>query len=218
MTANTTCVVVDYGIGNVFSVCQAIRRVGGTPELTGDVAKIKTADRVILPGVGAFGRAAARLEELGLDNAIHEFVSLNRPFLGICVGMQLLMSTGHEFGETAGLNLFEGTVEKISATDENGETVRVPLIGWNAPRPLSQSGHDLWHGTPFNGVQDGDAFYFVHSYSVRPRNEADILAVIDAGNEQVVAAIGRDNIFGVQFHPERSAKAGMRFLENFLTL
>jgi glutamine amidotransferase len=125
------CVVVDYGIGNVFSVMQALKRNGANAELTGDLNRIRDAERLILPGVGAFGRAADRLRALGLDAAISDFIAAERPFLGICVGMQLLMGRGLEFGEHQGLGYFKGTVEKIDLQNDLGAPQQVPVIGWN---------------------------------------------------------------------------------------
>ena len=128
--SSTSCIVLDYGIGNVFSVLHALEACGTKATLSRDRAEILAADRIILPGVGAFGRAADRLRDLGLDETIHEFIRTERPFLGICVGMQLLMDVGYEFGEHRGLGVIGGTVEKIAFTDSDGRPVRVPLIGW----------------------------------------------------------------------------------------
>lgn len=217
MSEKKQCVVIDYGIGNVFSVCQALKRVGSDPILSGDPSVISNADRLILPGVGAFGRAAGRMRELNLVEPLYNFVETGRPFLGICVGMQLLMSKGYEFGEFLGLGLFEGTVEKVDIAEEDLSKSRVPLIGWNCPRP-PKGNENCWTNTPFEGQNVNASFYFVHSYSVRPKNDSDVLAIVSAGSSEIVAAIGRDNIFGVQFHPERSAQSGMRFLNNFLAL
>lgn len=212
--SNPTCVVVDYGIGNTFSVTRALEKCGVEPTLTGDLDAIRSAERLILPGVGAFGRAADRLRALGLDEAILRFVESGRPFLGICVGMQLLMSVGTEFGQHAGLGLLEGSVDKIDISDPDGRPARVPLIGWyelQAP----QGSPTRWGGTPLDGSPDGAAYYFVHSYAAKPKNQDAVLAVARHGTQEVAAAVQRDNVFGLQFHPERSGPHGLALLKRF---
>ncbi|MFY0622847.1 MAG: imidazole glycerol phosphate synthase subunit HisH [Pelagimonas sp.] len=206
-------VVIDYGIGNVFSVMQALKRNDCDARLTNDSQEILNADRVILPGVGAFGRAAEKLRTMGLDDVIHSYIEQERPFMGICVGMQLLMEKGMEFGEHAGLGLFKGTVEKIDAKDSSGAALPVPVIGWNS---LEKPSDARWNNTALSGVPDDAAFYFVHSYSARPSDTKDICATAPVGDTDVVAAIQRDNILGVQFHPERSADHGIGMISTFL--
>ncbi len=207
------CVVVDYKIGNVFSVMQALKHIGVNAELTGDLDLICNAERLILPGVGAFGRAADQLRALGIDEAISDFITSDRPFLGICVGMQLLMEKGLEFGEHKGLGYFNGTVEKIDLQNNNCQSLQVPVIGWNK---VFEPVESRWEGTPFASVDSDNAFYFVHSFSVRPENENEICALARVGNGEVVSAIKRDNILGVQFHPERSSVGGLNFLKHFV--
>jgi glutamine amidotransferase len=207
------CVVVDYEIGNVFSVMQALKYIGVNAELTGELDRIRNAERLILPGVGAFGRAADQLRALGLDEAISDFITSDRPFLGICVGMQLLMEQGLEFGEHKGLGYFKGTVEKIDVQNNKNEPLQVPVIGWNKVFEPTES---RWESTPFASVDSNNAYYFVHSFSVRPENDNEICALANVGNGEVVAAIKRDNILGVQFHPERSSGGGLNFLKGFL--
>jgi len=210
---NSSCVVVDYGIGNVFSVMNALKACGANPVLTGDHKEILASDRVILPGVGAFGRASNRLSELGLDNTLKEFAATQRPLMGICVGMQLLMSTGTEFGDFSGLDLIEGTVEKVNVTDDEGKQRKVPLIGWY-PLETSQTGTDCL----FSKNAGNEAYYFVHSFAVLPSNEDHITANVNHDGSHIVAAVQNNNIFGVQFHPERSSTHGLALLDNFLTI
>ncbi len=174
------------------------------------------ADRVVLPGVGAFGNAAHRLRELRLDEVERGFIESERPFLGNCVGMQLLMEKGLEFGEHDGLGFFEGTVEKIALADEDGSPLRVPVIGCNTPFAPGAGGD--WGDTAFSGTRPGSAFYFVHSYAVQASNAQDILAIVSVGTGAVTAAIDRDNIYGVQFYPERSSNTGPAFLNGFLSV
>lgn len=214
MTSSHVCTVVDYGIGNVFSVMESLSRSGVEAHLTSDHKAIAQAERLILPGVGAYGRAIEKLRLLKLDDAIYSFVQAERPFLGICVGMQLLLDQGHEFGTHNGLGLIEGHVDKIAITSEDGTPIRVPLIGWYKPEP---SADGAWEGTPFSSGSD-NAFYFVHSYAAQLTNPKHCIASIDLEGNKVTAAIRKNNIMGVQFHPERSAHSGQHFLSNFLNM
>lgn len=209
-----SCVIIDYGIGNVFSVTQALVHLDASVELTSDHATIMAADRVILPGVGAFGRAVDTLRSMHLDETIHAFIETGRPFLGICVGMQVLMERGLEFGTHMGLGLFKGTVEPINVRDCIGQALRVPVIGWNSIHPTSTA---RWEKTAFGNVARGSDFYFVHSYAATVEDPADVAAFVHAGTGHLTAAIQRDNITGVQFHPERSAEAGLACLTGFLS-
>lgn len=206
--------VVDYGIGNVYSVCNALARIGATPELTGDPAAIASAERVILPGVGAFSRAMDNLRAGGLDAAIARFIDTGRPFLGICIGMQVLMEVSTEFGEHAGLGYIPGRVERIPDTGSDGRKLTVPHIAW----AKVQATTDPASG-PLALPQDdagGRHFYFVHSFMGRPTDPAHLLATADYGGNAITAAIGRDNILGLQFHPERSGPAGLALLDRFV--
>jgi len=213
-----SCVVVDYESGNVFSVLNALRSLGTEAELSRDPARILAADRVVLPGVGAFGRAAERLRGHGLDETIAAFIETGRPFLGICVGMQILMEEGHEFGTHRGLGVIPGTVEKIDIRDATGQPLRVPVIGWYPIEAPVERGTQICRGTPFQDLQQRSAFYFVHSFAARPRDPAAVLATVTHAGEPVTAAIRKDNVIGVQFHPERSAETGLALLDGFLKL
>lgn len=210
-----SCVVVDYGIGNVFSVMKALQKSGANVELTSNRAKILAADRLILPGVGAFGRAIDTLRAMGLDETLHSFIEKGRPFLGICVGMQLLMEEGLEFGQHKGLGVFRGKVTKIDISDAEGKKLRVPLIGWNTPVPPDPG---RWKCTPFAALPMPTDFYFVHSFAVQVDDPKDIAAEVAVGSCRLTAAIQKDNIHGVQFHPEKSARGGQVFLDSFMTL
>ena len=210
-------VVVDYGIGNVFSVCNALRAVGCEAELTGDLAAIRKADRVILPGVGAFARAMDALHGKGISDALRDFVATGRPFLGICIGMQVLMEHSREFGDTEGLGFISGTVERIASQSPSGHHLRVPHIGW-APLVPSHGTAESWRGTALEGARDnGDAVYFVHSYHCQPADPVHRVAHVDYDGLEVTAAIFHDNITGLQFHPERSGRVGQNILERFLS-
>jgi glutamine amidotransferase len=211
----TSCVVVDYGIGNVFSVMQAMRDFPVECSLSSDHEEIRSADRLILPGVGAFGRAASRLRELGLEDQILEFIATGRPFLGICVGMQLLHDIGREFGEHRGLGAIGGSVEEINLADEGGKKVRVPLIGWHPLLP-PHGDYARWDDTPLETLPRDSAFYFVHSFASRPLDPDNVLAITRHGGNDLTAAVHSGNVLGTQFHPERSAQAGRAFLQAFL--
>ena len=198
--------LVDYGAGNLHSVENALVRVGAEVTVTADPDVLRAADRIVLPGVGSFGACAAGLRaEKGVIEAMRERVFVGgAPFLGICVGMQLLATRGLEHGETPGLDWIEGEVRLIEPTDT---TVKVPHMGWNdvALTPHARD-HDL--------LDTGEA-YFLHSYHFDARSGQDVLAMTDHGGG-LVAAIGRDNILGVQFHPEKSQSYGLGILERFL--
>lgn len=206
-------VVIDYGIGNVFSVLRALERLGIEGDLTNDPSRILGAARVILPGVGAFGRAANKLRDVGLDRVIYDYIETGKPFLGICVGMQLLMENGEEFGSHRGLGIIPGNVCKVAAQDETGATCRVPLIGWTS---VQETRPGAWDGTPFSRDPSHNAFYFVHSYQAVVTDHAHCIAVHRLGDTEIVSAVRRENVLGVQFHPERSAVAGQRFLRDFI--
>lgn len=207
------CLVIDCGIGNIFSVMRAIEKIGHTPELSSAPDKIISADRVILPGVGAFGQAAQRLKQLNLDNAIYEYVTRGRPFLGICVGMQLLMDQGEEFGLHDGLGLIPGSVKKINMYEETGAVRRVPLLGWFPVKPVYPFSfeHKL-----MNSCSEKNSFYFTHSYQAEVADVKYKIASHQFGNEKITSIIQKDNVIGVQFHPERSAENGQVFLKSFI--
>lgn len=204
-----TVAIVDYGMGNVFSVVNALSRIGTTSKLSSDPGVVERADRIILPGVGAFSRAMDQLRLHGLDTAIMNFIQTGRPFLGICVGMQVLMESSCEHGKHTGLGQVAGTVEKIPSVTSGGSKVKVPHIGW---RPVVRNSSQA--GT----MKDENYFYFVHSYVCKPTDHSDVIGVTDYQNIELVAAIRRDNMLGVQFHPERSGPNGLEFLADFMKL
>lgn len=210
-------VVVDYGIGNVFSVCNALRQIGAEPELTGDLSAIRSADRVILPGVGAFAHAMDALNSRGISDALRDFVARGRPFLGICIGMQVLMERSTEFGLTDGLGFFEGTVDRIDAVGTDGSVLRVPHIGWGEVVPPAGVTAESWNDSVVGGGGKAREFYFVHSYHALPTHASDRHAIVNYGGNSVTAAVQRDNILGVQFHPERSGSAGLSLLQRFVS-
>ena len=206
-------IVIDYGIGNVFSVCNALAKIGGSPVLSGDPTSIAKADRVVLPGVGAFSKAMHKLRRDGLDDSIARFIDTGRPFLGICIGMQVLMERSFEFGDHKGLGHIKGVVERVSNFSLLGKNVKVPIIGWSKInyKPDSNPGNDC------NSLNEEEYFYFVHSYMCKPYREENLRATFECHGNKITAIIGRDNILGVQFHPERSGPEGLKFLSRFLS-
>lgn len=214
MTSKT--VVVDYGIGNVFSVCNAIRQAGGEAELTGELSRIRDAERLILPGVGAFGRAMDALRSLGLAEALKRFIETERPFLGICIGMQVLMESSSEFGAHQGLAIIPGRVERIPDRSPEGGRLRVPHIGWARIRSNGPSA-ERWQGTPLSCPEvEGRSLYFVHSYHCVPEDDRHRTAFVEYGGQEITAAVRNRNVLGVQFHPERSGAVGQAFLRRFI--
>lgn len=202
--------VVDYGVGNLFSIARSIEKAGGEARLSADPGEVARAERLLLPGVGAFGACAAQLAAAGMAEPVKAFAATGRPFLGICVGMQLLFDRSFEFGEHAGLGLIPGSVEAIPSDGR-----KVPHIGWNALLPgPARSG---WAGTIFEALTPGEASaYFVHSFAGHAADPADVLSVVDYQGVQVCAAVQRGNVTGVQFHPEKSGPVGLSLLEAYL--
>lgn len=207
-----TTAIIDYGAGNLRSAAKALAHAARDSDeavvVTADPAMIAAADRIVLPGVGAFAECKRGLEsKAGVVAAMREAVlERGRPFLGICVGMQLMASVGVEYGEHPGLDWIKGKVVKLTPTDG---TLKIPQMGWNNLN-LRQPEHPL-----FKGLASGVHGYFVHSYHYLLDDAADLLADVDYGG-QVVAAIGRDNLVGLQFHPEKSQAVGLQLLGNFL--
>jgi glutamine amidotransferase len=212
MTSRVT--IVDYGVGNLFSVARAIEAVGGEPKLVSTFAEVRDADRLLLPGVGAFEPCIRTLKEMGLADAVKAFAETGRPFLGICVGMQLLFDYSLEFGRHDGLGLVEGHVAAIPESDSKGRR-KVPHIGWS---PLERPGGiESWSGTVLESCEaERTSFYFVHSYNCVPSDPRSLLAEVDYAGFRVSAAIRQANITAFQCHPEKSGKAGLDALAHFM--
>lgn len=204
-------VVVDYGMGNLRSVAQALRQVAPEADvrISGEVSDIRSADRIVLPGQGAIPDCMRSLQESGLKEAVLE-AAANKPLFGVCVGEQLMLDWSEE-GDTPGLGLFPGKVIKFRFEDrlqEDGSRFKVPQMGWN--RVHQSLSHPLW-----NGIADDSYFYFVHSYYAVPTDRAHIVGETPYG-APFCSAIARDNIFATQFHPEKSASAGLQLYKNFV--
>lgn len=206
--------IIDYDAGNIKSVEKAIQFLGEDVCITRDKNEILEADRVIMPGVGAFGLAMEKLRSYGLEDVIHQYVSTGKPFLGICLGLQLLFDESEESPGVKGLGLIKGKITKIpteyKADNGNIMTQKVPQIGWNSIEinPSSRL---------FNGITDGSYVYFVHSYYLTADNPEEVAAKTYYGTE-IHAAVEKDNIFATQFHPEKSSDVGLKILKNFISL
>jgi glutamine amidotransferase len=206
--------VIDYGIGNLLNVLRALEHCGASIRVVDRASPdVGRADRLVLPGVGAFGDGMAELRARGLDDVVRRHAQGGRPFLGICVGLQMMFDTGEEMGEHQGLGLLPGRVKAVPLTDTAGTPHRIPHIGWRPLLPAAQ-----WDGTILAGVEPGERAYFVHSFVAVPDDPAARLAEVDYGGHRLCAAVHRDNLSGCQFHPERSAHAGLAMLQRFLAL
>ena len=211
-----TLALIDYGAGNLHSVANALKAAGATDvAITADPDVVARADRVVLPGVGSFKSCAQGLNAIdGLVQAMEARVLGDKvPFLGICVGMQVMFDASEEMGEHAGLGLLPGRVRAVPAVGTGGKPHRIPHIGW---RPLEPSGP--WDGTILANVQPRERVYFVHSFAADPSHEAMRLAHADYDGVAICASVHRDNLYGCQFHPERSAETGLNVLRRFLKL
>lgn len=196
--------IIDYGMGNLHSVSKAVERLGYEAVITADAQAILDADGAILPGVGAFGDAMDNLRNTGLDEVAKFYAASGKPMLGICLGMQLLFSDSVEYGQNEGLNLLPGHVIRFSGD------FKIPHMGWNKLSFLQKD------SPLFQGLDEGHV-YFVHSFHVKPEQQSDLLATTDYYGP-VTAIVGRGNVFGMQFHPEKSGELGMSLLRNFLAL
>jgi imidazole glycerol-phosphate synthase subunit HisH len=195
--------IIDYGMGNLRSVQKGLERVGFPAEVTRDATRIEAAAGVVLPGVGAFGACMDNLRTYGLIDTVRHVISRGTPFLGICLGMQLLFEESEEFGPVPGLGIFPGRVVRFPDMSD----LKVPHMGWNQIRKLQNSPH-------LRGIDDGAFVYFVHSYYVVP-TDPDLTATTTEYGIEFTSAIARDNVFATQYHPEKSQAVGLKILENF---
>jgi len=197
--------VVDYGVGNLFSLCASLERLGIEAKVTGEAEDLRNADKIILPGVGAFGDAAAKLHEKGLFDVIIEEAKAGKPLLGICLGMQMLFDKSYEYGEHKGLGLISGEVCPLDA--DIRKELKVPHIGWNALKFLKADDPMLKYS------EEGDCVYFVHSFYAKHCEES--LVATAEYDVDVPGLVRKDNVWGAQFHPEKSGKVGLAMLKAF---
>tara|TARA_Y100001970_G_C14233793_1_gene860496 strand:- start:1508 stop:2149 length:642 start_codon:yes stop_codon:yes gene_type:complete len=207
---NKKVVIIDYELGNLFSVLQACQHVGLNAVITNEIKLINGADAIILPGVGAYGVAMEKLIKLNLVNPLLDFASSGRPFLGICLGMQLLFSKSYEYGEHIGLNIIPGEIHSFRNT--NNKLLKVPQIQWNL---ITQFRNKSWEESILSNIPNSTFMYFVHSYYCSPKTKTNILSKTIYGGLEYTSAIQSKNIMGVQFHPEKSSKYGLEIYNNF---
>ena len=201
--------ILDYGLGNVRSVSNALRILGANPLVTNDEMTIMQSSGLIIPGVGAFPQAMMNLSNMGLKDVIQSYIKTGRPVLGICLGMPLLFEKSYEFGITDGLGLIPGQVELIPILSSEG---RLPHIKWSNIMPSNDSRHAM-----FNKLSDNEMrFYFVHSYAATGVLPENIAATVAYLHHNIIAAVQHENIWGTQFHPEKSGRSGLRLIKNFI--
>jgi imidazole glycerol-phosphate synthase subunit HisH len=208
--------IIDYGIGNLLSVARAFEHCGAAPVVTGSPEAIRAAELLVLPGVGAFADGMQGLRDRGLIGPIKEFAASGRPFLGICLGMQMMLDAGEEFGLHEGLGLIPGKVVAIPSTGTDGRPHKIPHIGWSplelpAPAPS-------WAHTILEGIAPGAAAYFVHSYTAHPSDAGHRLADCHYDGRLISAVVRSGSLYGCQFHPEKSGEVGLAIVRNFLRL
>ncbi len=213
MTQTKKIVIVDYGLGNLYSITRAIGQFHESCVVSDDVDVILSADALILPGVGAFATGMEVLRKKKLVEALRVYADTGKPLLGICLGAQLLLSKGFEFGVCDGLDIIPGEVVLFPPeVRQKGE--KIPHVGWNAISSVQVD----WHGTIFDGIEPMSNVYFVHSYIMVPQDKKHVAAVAEYGGLGFCAAIKRGNIYGVQFHPEKSGVVGLQIIKNFIRL
>lgn len=204
-------VIIDYQLGNLFSVRQALENIGLDVVISHNEDELKSADAAVLPGVGAFADAMKNLEQQNLVEGIHQHIDSGKPFLGVCLGLQLLFHESEEFGSAKGLGVLDGVVRKFQQTTPDGEKIRVPQISWNQIYNNNRS----WANTPFDGLDQNEHMYFVHSYYIKPSNEGHTLSYTEYHGQKYTSSIIRDNVFACQFHPEKSAAKGLTIYRNW---
>ena len=206
-------VIVDYGLGNLKSIQRGLDKVGAKVTLSSDLEVIAKADRLVLPGVGAFEAGMAGLQKADLVDVIQGFVKTGNTLLGICLGMQMLLEQSEEHGKHEGLGLIPGVVIEIPENTKGKFARKTPHIGWTKLHP---SENKDWRGTCLEDVEVGEYFYFVHSFMAVPVTKKHILAQCEDEGLLVTAAVKKDNVIGLQFHPEKSGEAGLKILKSFV--
>lgn len=208
-------VIIDYQLGNLFSVKQACDSLGYNAFISNKPEELREAEYAILPGVGAFADAIKNLEQFGLVDEIHSHVKKGKPLMGVCLGLQLLLTRSDEFGETKGLDIIPGTVRKFNSLSPEGEYFKVPQIQWNI---IEQPEDHRWVNTPLQCCKDGDFMYFVHSFYAEPTDEKYVLARTTYAGNIYCSAVIKDNVFATQFHPEKSGVYGVNIYKEWFNL
>ena len=209
-----TVVIIDYGIGNIFSVKQAFDQIGADTIITSESKVIENAKYLVLPGVGAFSKAMRSLDGLNLVSSIIYAANRGVPLLGICLGMQMLLDESEEFGITSGLGLISGRVERFPLNKRKHSIVKIPQINWHELVPGHSNAN--WKDSILDKIKVSDAVYFIHSFVARPSDDSHVLASYICDEESIPAVIVSGNVMGCQFHPEKSGEVGLQILRNFL--
>jgi imidazole glycerol-phosphate synthase subunit HisH len=209
--SNIQVAIVDYGMGNIFSVKHACEHVGLKAKVTSSTQDIESAKAIILPGVGAFGDAIKNIEELGLIGVLQDAAASGKPFIGICLGLQLLMEESSEFGKHKGLGIIKGEVISLEDPQLGNQKIKVPQIGWHK---IHKASDDLWQKSCLESVKNDAYMYFVHSYCVKPENSETVLTTTQYEGKEFCSSIQKDNVFACQFHPERSGVEGLKVYQN----
>ncbi len=212
--------IIDYGLGNLFNLQKAARFLGVKVEVSSDPNKVRTANKLILPGVGAFEDGMNNLKKAGLDIAIKDFIQTGKPFLGICLGMQLLMQESEENGVFEGLGIIPGRVVRLQESGTQKMCVKIPHVGWNKILyPQAKNGQPrIWDDTILKNLKEGSYFYFVHSYQVIPDDKSVILSETIYADNRFCSVLKSKNVYACQFHPEMSAGDGLKGIDNFFKL
>ncbi len=205
--------IINYGIGNILSIQRALEEVGAGVKIVSTPEEVINSDRLILPGVGAFRKGMDELKCYGLIESILDFCKENRPFLGICLGMQMMLDESEEFGKTSGLGIIHGRVIRIDNTTVQGEYQKVPHVGWNEIHYVNNQEHTIMREIPENST-----VYFTHSYTAFPEDERNRLADSFYGGRRLAAIIRKGNLYGTQFHPEKSGINGLKIVKAFVEL
>lgn len=211
MNINNEIVIIDYNLGNLFSIYEACLKVGLKPIISSDIKIIKKANAIILPGVGAFSDAMINLKKLDLISVIREYAESGKPLMGICLGMQILFEESEEFGVNKGLGILKGNITKFPSKS-NCIKIKVPQVGWN--KIQKPKGSD-WSLTPLTNINPGSFMYFVHSFYANPSNHEDVLTLTSYYDITYASSVFRKNIFACQFHPEKSATEGLKIYSNY---
>jgi imidazole glycerol-phosphate synthase subunit HisH len=205
--------IIDYEVGNIRSIYSALGKVGAEPKLTRDRQEILAADGVVLPGVGAYSHGMEKLKEHSLDCILKKFSAMGKPVLGICLGMQLLFSESNEFGYTEGLGLVPGSVKELQLL--NPEVQNLPHISWSE---LELPSEGAWDGTILEGIAPQEDMYFIHSFMAAPDNNDHVLSLTTYSDCQFCSLVRNENVYGCQFHPEKSAEEGLKIIANFIRI
>ena len=201
--------IIDYKMSNLYSVQSACSKIGLTSVITSDKQQILNANSAILPGVGAFGEAMIHLKDMGIDKIIHSYVESGKPFIGICLGLQLLFESSDEFGFNQGLGILKGRVKKFNLKSSNDNKYPIPQVGWNRIDQVNRK----WKNSLLCNNKSGDFMYFVHSHYVKPEKEDVVIAFSNYGGKRYASAVEKENVFATQFHPEKSGLVGIKIYE-----